>query len=299
MGETANKHLWADHPGYPPKVALVFNPVAGNYCPNKLKRLRKSFEDEQFAVHCYDSRSFQLQSLASDVDLVCVSGGDGTVRTALRNHETIDTDTAYCVYPSGTINLLAREAGYRKSVSRFVHDLARRKIGSQHYSGRIGKEIFLCCASIGPDSHVVASVSPWLKKYVGQLAYGAATARLLWEWPRHWFDLNVDGVSHGAEAIFVLKGRFYAGPWVLDERAGLGNAQFRLLLLPRARRRDCLRLALFALFGPASEDSSWTRLDARTVEITGPAGIPIQADGDIVARTPAMITIDARSMTFL
>ena len=55
------------------------------------------------------------------------------------------------------------------------------------------------------------------------------------------------GVAIAGEAMFVCKGRYYAGPWVIDEEARLESDHFRVLILPRAGRRDMIRLALAAI----------------------------------------------------
>lgn len=259
----------------------------------------QSFEQQQCLVHRYDSRSFNLDLLASDVDLVCIAGGDGTIRTTIGNDQNSDHGIPYCVFPMGTINLVAREAGYRANFKNFVPDLTARSSDRKHFAGRVGDETFLCCASVGPDSHAVALVSPWLKKRIGRLAYVAAALKLCWAWPTSRLSVDIDGATYAAEAVYILKGRYYAGPWALDDEARLTRERFRVLLLPRARRRDFARLALFALFGPVFADPRWTRLDAQVVEVTGPASTPIQADGDIVAMTPARITVDPRPLTFL
>lgn len=286
---------------YPPRlrVALVCNPKAGSYSPAKLERLQRAFEGRQYLVHRYDGMSFKIDRLTSPIDLICIAGGDGTVRTTIGNNQSSEHPPPYCVFPMGTINLVAREAGYRPDIAKFCADSVVRTGDRTHVAGRVGNEVFLCCASIGPDSHAVARLSPRLKDRLGRFAYVVAMLKLGWSWPRPSLNLEIDGARHSAEAVFVLKGRYYAGPWVLDNQASLTKDCFRVLLLPQARRRDFLRLALFAIFGSIFADPRWTRLDASVVDISSPVDLPIQADGDIVAMTPARITLDPRPLTFL
>ena len=281
------------------RVALVCNPRAGSYSLGKLERLHQSFENARYLVHRYDSQSFKLDHLASPVDLVCIAGGDGTVRTTIGNNQNANHPAPYCIFPMGTINLVAREAGYRVARETGFPGLLVRSGDRTHIAGRVGDQVFLCCASIGPDSHAIAHLSARLKDRFGRLAYVVALFKFGWTWPRTPLSLTIDGVVHAAEAAFILKGRYYAGPWVLDDQAGLTRDGFRVLLLPRARRRDFLRLALFGVFGAIFADRRWMRLDARIVDVSSAAAVPIQADGDIVAMTPARITVDPRPLTFL
>lgn len=281
------------------RVALVFNSRAGSYSSAKLERLHQSFKSEQYLVSRYDSQSFKLDHLASPVDLICIAGGDGTIRMTIGNNRNADCRVPYYIFPMGTINLVAREAGYRLNLEKAFPDFLARSGDRAHIAGRVGDEVFLCCASIGPDSHAVAHLSPRLKNRIGRLAYVAAALKIGWNWPRTPLSLTIDGAAYSAEAAFILKGRYYAGPWVLDDQANLTRDRFRVLLLSRARRRDFFRLALFAIFGSPFADPRWTRLDAQTVDVSSPAAVPIQADGDIVAMTPARITVDPHPLTFL
>lgn len=279
-------------------VALVSNQTAGRCSPERIRRLRRAFETAECRVHAYDSRAFSLERLPPHVDLVCIAGGDGTVRMTIGSSRDRTHPVPYCVFPLGTINLLAREAGYRADFKGFSPAMIARSDERTHFAGRIGEESFLCCASIGPDSHAVAQVCPRLKARIGRLAYVAAMAKLLWAWPRQRLQLEIDGAQHAAEAVFILKGRYYAGPWQLDEKARLTRDRFRVLLLPRARRLDVARLVLATIFGRRFADPQWVRLDARVVDVAGADAVPIQADGDIIATTPARIEMDPRPMIF-
>lgn len=277
-------------------VALAYNPQAGGYSRRRLEGLRLALEVEGHRVRCVNSLDLDLSDDA--VKIVCAFGGDGTAREAIGANAASARQAAWCVYPSGTINLIAREAGYRANPRTFARRLATPTPRAHHH-GTIAGHTFLCCASAGPDAEAVARVSPRLKRRVGRLAYPLALLPLLWRWPRHRLRLTIDGIAHEAEAVFVLKGRFYAGPWTLDPMAALTSDAFRVLLLPRARRRDFARLALMALISPRLADPAWLRLAARKVCIDGPAGLPIQADGDILATTPATIALADLPVTFL
>lgn len=289
-------------------VALVCNPRAGNYSLARLDQLQHAFERHRHLVTRHDSQSFRLDQLAAPVDLICIAGGDGTVRTTIANNADANADpnaaaaappVPYCIFPMGTVNLVAREAGYRADAENFPPDILAGRRLRRHVAGRVDDEIFLCCASVGPDSHAVARLSPRLKERLGRFAYAVALMKLGSAWPRPKLQLDIDGTPHSAEALFILKGRYYAGPWALDRAADLASDRFRLLLLPQARRRDLMRLLLFAMFGASFADPRWVRRDARVVDILGPAGLPVQADGDIVALTPARICIDPEPMTFV
>ena len=281
------------------RVVLAFNPASGRFRPRALARLREAMEAAGHRVRCESSRDFRFDGPGDPVDVVCAFGGDGTARTVISENSANADRATYCVYPAGTINLIAREARYPDEPTRFTRLLHERSAAMPHYYGTIGDDAFLCCASVGPDAEVVARVSTRLKRHIGQLAYGVALLGLLWKWPRRPFEAEIDGVRHTGEALFVCNGRYYAGPWVIDPAARLVDDHFRILLMPRARRRDMLRLAISAVISPALGDNRWVRVSGRLITVSGAADMPIQADGDVVAATPATISIAPAPLHFL
>ena len=281
------------------RVALAYNPVSGGFSARRLRRLRDALEHAGHQVRCQPACDFTMNDPAGAVDVICAFGGDGTARDLVMQNWGAAGRATYCVYPAGTINLIAREAHYPADIASFVGMIGQDAEAGRHYVGRIGAQVFLCCASVGPDAEAVARVSPALKRRIGRLAYVVAMAGLLWHWPRHRFAITVDGARHEAEAVFICKGRYYAGPFVLDDRASLADDSFRVLTLPRARRRDFARLALGAVLGGMGSDPAWLRLSGRCVTIAGPAGRPVQTDGDVLETTPATITIAAEPLRFL
>ena len=281
------------------RLMLAYNPESGRFSQAGLMALRGELETAGHEVGIVDSLQLRGSGPARPTDLVCIVGGDGTARTVIGRDRRGKKAGRYCIYPAGSANLVAREAGYPRRASAFRKRIEQGTAGGRYYLGQIGDEVFLCCASIGPDSAAVARVTPALKKRFGRLAYVLALAGQLLHWPRQRFAVTLDGETFAAEAVFVCKGRHYAGPWTLDGEADLRHDYFRVLLLDRCRRRDFLRLVLSGLVHPRLADAQWIRRSARTVEVSGIAGLPVQADGDILTATPARFTIAPEPVAFL
>lgn len=297
-------------PAAPPSVALVYNPHAGHFDAAVLAHWQTALEAAGHAVVRIDSLAYARAPQRHRADVVCIVGGDGTARmvVAAGLASSCPPSQRYALLPAGTVNLIAREAGCTMRPDALLAALAADAPGTPHYLGLLDGAPFLCCASVGPDSAVVARVTPQAKRRWGRAAYVLAALAQAWHWPRPDLRVRLDGVVHRAQAAFVLKGRFYAGPWTLDPLADLRRAELRVLLLPRARRRDIVRLALSAMISPRLADPAWQRLSARTVTIEGPAdrasglpitSLPIQADGDIVGQTPARFSLATAPIRFL
>jgi diacylglycerol kinase family enzyme len=158
--------------------------------------------------------------------------------------------------------------------------------------------LMLVCASVGPDSAAVAAVSPQLKRRLGRVAYLISALELLYRWPRNPIDILIDGVSYQCEAAYLLNGKFYAGPWCLDPIASLRLPSVQVLMLPKARRRDYLRLIAATLIHPVFADARWQRRTGTSVELRSQSPLPVQADGDITATLPVSLSMRPNAVAF-
>lgn len=279
------------------KIVIVYNRSAGSYSPDRVQRLSAALAARGHAILAGDCRDIDLHASLRDSDLLCIAGGDGTVRDLVAALPA-EGVPPIAIYPMGTINLVAREAGFSADIERFADRISHPATDRLHYLGDVGGKPFLTCLSASPDSFAVAAMSPRIKRHFGRLAYLLAFLRSLLRWHRPQIRVTVDGPSHACEAAYVLKGRYYAGPWMLEPRADLRTGQFELLLLPRARRRDFLRLCLFAMVSRRFAHPDWIFLSATHFEIACDEQVPVQADGDIVTQLPVRIAINKRMLRF-
>ncbi len=283
-----------------PLVALAYNPQSGRHSQARLDALCAAFAQAGYQTQCVDSHSADLIALASSSEQLCVVGGDGTLRDVIARLQGQLNIPPVSIYPAGTINLVAREIGHPGNMSKFVRcvtgDQARLRA---HYHGVIGGHPMVVCASVGPDSIAVGAVSEALKRRIGRFAYAAAFLKLAVRWPRHPLSVVADGQSYKCEAAFILKGRYFAGPYKISRDAGVCQPTFQLVLLPRARRRDYLRLMISAMIAPYFASANWIKLQPQTIEISGKEALPVQADGDVVANLPIKAVINPNPVCFV
>jgi diacylglycerol kinase family enzyme len=279
-------------------VQLFSNPAAGRRKVDRFDALARAFESQ--GAHVIRSVSAKgPPRIAAEATHVCVAGGDGTVRhvasAVLRSGRTVRMS----IYPAGTINLLAMEAGYPRDPVEFARMALADGAIRPHYAVAFGDAHFFACAGVGPDSFAVAAVSPSLKRALGRFAYAASFLRLLVRWPRHAITLSVDGRQVVCEAFYAAKGRYYAGRWSFARNARVHEPLLHVVALRRARRRDYLRFVatILAHRDPARLDNveafACSSLQADSVE-----PLPLQADGDIVAMLPVEFAIGETPLAF-
>jgi diacylglycerol kinase (ATP) len=284
-------------------ATIAYNPKSGSYNKARMDQLNAEFTKAGFEVCFKDSYSPDLMATAKQSAHLCVVGGDGTLRDVIACLAASDDEAGaippISMYPGGTINLVAREANYSRNIPQFVRYICGAASTRRHFYGALGNQPILVCASVGPDSIAVDSVSEALKSRIGRFAYAAALSKLLLNWPRHPLTVTADGEAFACEAAFVLKGRYFAGPWQLSRDADVMKPEFQLLLLPRARRRDYARLMLSAMISPNLAAKEWVYIRAKNIDIDGQKPLPVQVDGDIIARLPVQISINPKPIDFV
>ena len=279
-------------------VQLVANPRAGRHKVQRVRALAAAFERLGATVH-YTEGADGLPAIRDDASHVCIAAGDGTVRHVAGMVVRTEHPVALSIYPAGTINLLAMEAGYPSDPDDFARLILSSEPRRQHFPVSLGDGYFFACAGVGPDSLAVARVSSRLKRVIGRFAYGVAFARLLLEWPRYRIALATDGREISCEAFYVAKGRYYAGRWSFAPKARVDEPLLHVVALRKARRRDYARFVWTLIRGgdPAGlanvEIAICTRLNATSAE-----PLPIQADGDVVDTLPVVLSVDSVPLRF-
>ena len=281
-------------------VQLFVNGLAGSLSYRRIEALRRALEDAGARVIESPSGGDPLR-VADEATHVCAVGGDGTLRHVTAAVARTGRAIPMSIFPSGTVNLLAREYGYGRDPAAF----ARRILGSG--TPRLGRYAYLgdtmmfTCASVGPDSAAVAALTPRLKRVIGRLAYGVAFLRVLSKWPRPTLKLAANGETIDCEAVFIAKGFYYAGPWSFAPHAAADDPFLHVVALRRARRRDFARfmLALLLHRKDLSRDANLIRFSCDALRIEGDGAPPLQADGDIVATLPVELKIATETQGFI
>jgi diacylglycerol kinase family enzyme len=289
-------------PSAGPIVQLFHHCASGSYSPARLQALADALRGGGARVISAESGN-SPPAIDPRATHVCVAGGDGTVRHVFMALARSGRSIPAAIFPSGTINLLARETGYPADPARFARRLLGGGAAQSHYPVTINDTRFFACASAGPDSYAIARLSAPLKRRIGRAAYVVALLGLLRHWPRPRMVLTMDGRSHACEAVYIAKGRYFAGPWSLAPAARLTDKVLHVVALEQARRRDFLRFAWALLRGqdparlPGVIALQGRKLTLERSEGSGTAAVPVQGDGDIIASLPARVELTGETVT--
>ena len=277
------------------RVAVIFNPAAGRRRHRRLVRVLAELERRGVVTTLYataeggDARRLASGIRGTDCDRLAVAGGDGTINDAING--LADRDVPLAVIPLGTANVLAREIGLASGPKAIARTIVEGRVESVAL-GRVNERRFIAMAGVGLDAHVVEAVSPRLKRWIGAAAYAIEILhQIVRRRPRH-YQVVVDGSVRTAASVIVARGRLYGGRFVLAPNARLDDPRFNVCLFQSERRRDLVRYVVALMLGRLWRLADVTIVQALQVEIAGPASEPVQADGELVARLPALFTIE-------
>ncbi|WP_349369806.1 lipid kinase [Salinarimonas sp.] len=281
-------------PARPGRVLLLVNPHSrrGAAC---LDAVAGALEARGIAVvtetfSAAREVSEDIRRRAGEVDAVVVCGGDGTVNAALPG--ILETGLPLGVAPCGTANDFARTLGLPADPVAAMDAVAAgrtRRIDLGTVNGRP----FLNVASIGLSVDLAKALCKERKRVWGRLAYALVALRVgLRARP---FRATI--VSRSGEArvssyqIAVGNGRFYGGGVVVEETATIDDGTLDLYSL---EAKNVWRLALMMRCFARGAHGAWA--DVRTercvdFEVRTRRPREVNADGEILARTPARFSI--------
>lgn len=290
------------------KMDLVYNPAAGNFRQARLATLIAAFSARGAIVEPVPSRTDGAW-LSGEADIVCVHGGDGTLRDTVQALGEAAGRVPLAIAPSGTINLVARELGYAKDPERLAEQvLAAWERGPETWVRaplyRLGEMPVVACLSIGPDSHAVAQVSGTLKRRLGRYAYVVAIMRQLRRWPRATMAISgelADGTPFAceAEAAIVSHGALYAGSFRLSPRAALAADSIELIALRRSTRLGTLAFSAAAMLRLPLDRLGLAEIRTARRVVFDRCVSPVQVDGDHIPNCAYAIASSGMALSYV
>ena len=228
-------------------------------------------------------------------DPIILGGGDGSVSSTVdslaHHHATLG------LLPLGTANDFARTLGIPTDLAAACETIARGKVVDVDL-GLAGDNFYVNLASAGLGVEVTRSLSPELKKRFGAVAYPVAAVRAFFRHQPFGARLLFPDGDHEEVRyerllqVAVGNGRFYGGGLVVAPSSGIDDGDLDVYAIKLGRRRDLFGVARYLRSGDFvnSEGVDHFRT-GRVVLETEPPEMPINIDGEIVARTPEEFSV--------
>ena len=275
-------------------MAVIFNPVAGArrraHFRAVIERLRAGGCEPTIAETRGPGDAGRLAAaLAGEgVERLLVAGGDGTINEAVNGMAGLVVSPELAVLPLGTANVLAHEIGLASDPA-VIAETARAGEARAITLGEVSGRRFLLMAGVGLDAHVVAGLDGGLKRRLGKGAYAWSFARRLFDFPFPGYRYRTPQGEGTAASLVLANSRHYGGRQVLAPTAGLEKEGLALCALNCGGPLSALAAGVRVFNGAYGRREGLAAPFVDRVEVFGPEGDLVHADGDIVARLPVEV----------
>ncbi|MBB3263517.1 YegS/Rv2252/BmrU family lipid kinase [Azospirillum sp. OGB3] len=280
---------------------MIHNPVAGARRARRLGAVLERLEQRHGVAVTLratggrgDAEAMARAVAPGAFDAVVAAGGDGTINEVVNGLGARGDGGAAIplgIVPLGTANVLAHELGLPLDAEGTARVLAEGRSLPVHLGVANGRA-FAMMAGAGLDARVVERVDPRLKRLIGKGAYAVETLARIAAGGGGPYRVAVDGAEPVEVAsVIVAKGHFYGGRFVCAPDARLADPWLHVCLFPRSGRGNALRYLWGVTAGRLPRFPDYRILPARRVIVDGPAGEPVQGDGDVIARLPVEIAL--------
>lgn len=229
-------------------------------------------------------------------DLVVLCGGDGTLHHAAR--AIVETGLPMGIIPLGTGNDLARTLGLPLdpvAAARIIAAGATRLIDLGEVNGRF----YFNVASVGLGVALARKLDPAVKRRWGRFGYLIASFRVLLSARPFKATILHDGAALRARTyqISVGNGRYYGGGNAVHHEAEIDDGKLHLYSLEARTIWRLVAAAPFFRTGRHVLLDDVRALESHSFTITTRRPRTINADGELVTKTPATFTLRRRAIS--
>ncbi len=234
-----------------------------------------------------DTLREQAAMLDPTTDRILVAGGDGTINRLLPF--LVEATLPLAIVPTGTANDLARTLGIPDDPGQAVQVAINGRVMSIDL-GRVNGMLFANVASIGLGPKVTEHLSAQLKARAGVFAYLRALFSAYRDIRPFRCRIAADeGPQRRLHSIHVAigNGRYYGGGATVFDDAAIDDRRLDLYSLAPLPLWRLLLHGPWLARGRHRELSEVYTVQGATLSVRTSRRLPISADGEIIARTPA------------
>ena len=233
---------------------------------------------------------FLMEKYRSNIDLVIVGGGDGTLNAMV--DVLVETQLPLGIIPLGTANDLARTLGIPNSIAEACRIIAE---GNLKYIdlGWVNNKYFFNVASLGLSVKITQKLNKGLKRRLGILAYAWTALQLLSKTRPFTAMIGIDGQNIKVKTLQIAigNGRYYGGGMPIAHDAQIDDQRLDLYSLEIEHWWQIFPL-LWTLPRGQQGLLSWVRtLNGKEIQIETRKPHSINTDGEITSTTPAMFRV--------
>lgn len=231
-----------------------------------------------------------IASEGAQCDLVIVGGGDGTLNAAA--HGLIQLKKPLGILPLGTANDLARTLEIPAGLDEAMDVIVGGKTRAIDL-GQVNDVLFFNVASIGLSAELAQRLTGDIKRRFGKLGYALTALRVLAH--ARPFRARIEGDGHHAHSltlqVAVGNGRYYGGGNIIERDAAIDEEMLRLYSLEFIQSWRMVLMFHSFRSGEHGALKEVRTMQGKEFKIQTRRPKPVNADGEIVSRTPATFKV--------
>jgi len=297
-----------DNPERKPEALIIINPVSGFMNVKVMKRIiTNHFKNAGWVTHLYlTEKNTEFESLIKyyidkGIDLVVAAGGDGTVASVAAG--MVNSSVPLGIVPSGTWNAIARHL-----MLPFLPIRALALMTGKHQVRyldlmSIGDSLHAMNLSVGFSARVIKSTSREKKRRLGNFAYYSGLIRQVLGIKLTRYQIEADGKKYRGKALEIMAANYGVVGLnliesLLDVHPDDGKADV-LIFKPRTIL-DLPVMFWQALILRKKRAPKFQQLQAsRTILINTIPPMDVQADGEMIGKTPVTVTVLPRCVSVI
>lgn len=287
---------------------FIVNPAAGSMKYEQfIEQLDAHFQQrkDMYTSHRTaegeDLTQVARQAVGDGYDVVVACGGDGTV--ALAASGLIGSQVPMGIIPSGTGNVLSKSLNLPQSIEPALKVLTGKHRLQPLDAMQVGERDYFLSIGVGLSADTMQSTSSLEKQQFGVLAYIWNGMRVLagFQFHRFWLQLDDHKVRFDGIEVHVTKTSLLGSSlfqWDTEIRPDDGKMAIKAV---RGRTVwDYLQI-LLDLFRADVQNSRQIRsfYARELVEIASNIPLPVQADGEVIGKTPVEVRLKPEAVVVL
>jgi len=287
------------------KAFIVINPVAGSTESELIQTIcQEHFQAAGWKTSFHFTKQDEslvkiIHKVISDgVDLVVAVGGDGTIAAVAAG--LVNTPIPLGIIPSGTWNAIARHlylpSSPEEAIALMTGNHTVRKLDMMTVNG-VAHAMNL---GAGFSAHLNSDANRAEKRRMGALAYIRHFFKLLFGLEMQKYILEVDGIFYRGRATEIFVANYgIVGLHLLDDSLNIHPDDGKVdVLIMQANTLMDLPILIWHMFvSKEKRTPKYRQLSAKKfVTITTKPACPVQADGEIIGKTPVKVKVLPRSI---
>lgn len=281
------------------RILAILNPISGNRDTEFLKQeLYKAFDGHDFEMHettqALEAINISRKAAENNFDIVIAAGGDGTIIEVISG--IIGTKTKLGIIPYGTGNMLAGNLGIPVNNLTRAIEIILEGSSTPIDIGKINDKYFAFMAGCGFDAKIIDETSREKKKRLGLLAYYIEGVMQFFRSKYALFKIRLDNnkiIKTRALTVIIANSAGILGNMAsLAPQASLNDGLLDVIIISPKGISGTLQVLWEIIFRtPRDTRSKIRHYQAKDIEIKSKPSLLVQADGDIIGKTPVKIQI--------